>query len=268
MLSERSSNTFVRCLTSMRCGNHIAPYLVWLVMVRRSVGGKFQTLPPTLSLEIRMVEMMDETLWDMTDPYSKLEQLRLASGVSDLTMAGVLNRYAQLHRHYHGLYHIAFLYALQNHFVELGQAVPNPEIYRAILYHDAVYDPLSKTNEYDSAELYYSHGGERDDWVYNAIMATADHSADRLMMTADDDEREWFVGLDLVLLACPWPMFVLNNKLIRLEYSQVSDADWNGGRTSFTKKLSEQRIYRHPLLCRLFEDRAHENISKLLENGV
>jgi predicted metal-dependent HD superfamily phosphohydrolase len=215
---------------------------------------------------------MDETLWALTDPYTCLEHLKVISEVTDEKFVDVLDRYGQIHRHYHGLYHIAFLYALHDDLCFQNDALflknRLKDVCRAILYHDAIYDPTSKTNEYDSAQLWVAHGGSPDDWVYSAIMATAAHLTERPVENDDDRLREWFVGLDLASLAAPTEIFTLNNKLIRLEFGHISDQQWKGGRTSFIESLSGGIIYRDPFLHGLFEDRAHANITRLLSKGV
>lgn len=216
---------------------------------------------------------MDETLWDLVDPYTYLGYLKVNSKVSAVHLEAVLNLYGQIHRHYHGLYHIAFLYALHDHLsfdadVSYLDITRLKDICDAILYHDSVYDPTSKLNEHNSTQLWIAHGGKPGDWVSNAIMATAAHLTERPVENDEDRLREWFVGLDLASLAAPWDIFTLNNRLIRLEFSHVSDEHWKGGRTSFIESLSGGTIYRDPILHGLFEDRAHANITRLLKEGV
>ena len=78
----------------------------------------------------------------------------------------ILSRYDEPHRHYHNWDHIEDL---------LRQCSKNiaDNLFLAIIFHDIIYDPLSKTNELDSADYFF--GFMKDKEVYDAIMATATH---------------------------------------------------------------------------------------------
>ena len=66
-------------------------------------------------------------------------------------LARLKARYGEPHRAYHTWTHIeALLAGLAAHSSLVSDAT---SVGLAILYHDAVYDPLSATNEEDSAEL-------------------------------------------------------------------------------------------------------------------
>jgi predicted metal-dependent HD superfamily phosphohydrolase len=185
-----------------------------------------------------------------------------------------IGKYSEINRHYHGLYHISFIWAMHNVLSKtfvctsyLQYSLAKERIADTTLYHDVVYNPKLTDNEARSAELWGQIDGFGA-WVTGTIMATANHLAVRPVETDDDRLREWFVGLDLVSMAAPWEVFSLNNKLVRLEYGHVTDSAWNKGRTGFIEKLSGVQIYRDPILHELFEADAQCNITRLLKEGV
>ena len=84
--------------------------------------------------------------------------------------------YSEKHRFYHTVDHID---AMLTHFDGVKEIAEKPEeLELAIWFHDAVYKPLSKTNELDSANwaqaflTAHSYGKAGIERVHNLIMAT------------------------------------------------------------------------------------------------
>ena len=84
--------------------------------------------------------------------------------------------YSEKHRFYHTVNHID---AMLTHFDGVKEIAEKPEeLELAIWFHDAVYKPLSKTNELDSANwaqaflTAHSYGKAGIERVRNLIMAT------------------------------------------------------------------------------------------------
>lgn len=173
-------------------------------------------------------------------------------------MATALTNYLAPDRHYHNLNHINFmLRGLEHYFPSADTAVMR----HAILYHDAIYDPLSNINEESSAEaaiyeLRVQFGAADLTEIYRLIMLTSHHQPDGL-----DVPGCVIVDLDLAGLAAPNPAYIATSKAIRKEYHMVSDEQWRAGRVAFLEKfLSRKEIYYTILGGDVWEERARENM--------
>jgi len=80
-----------------------------------------------------------------------------------------LDRYKELHRHYHNLVHII---TMIDDAKKLD--IISDELLLAIIFHDIIYDPKSSQNEEQSAELFYSY--IEDDNIKKAIIETKNHN--------------------------------------------------------------------------------------------
>lgn len=217
----------------------------------------------------------------MIDFHFKHSSASLASLLAraNLNPAGLIhlkNAYGGHDRAYHGLFHIAFLWYCHT---ELAGNVPEitiqdwQQIADAIACHDVVYDAHLKTNEIESAIWWRQHAQQSKtiyrmpmklDWTAMAIEASSNHFVVRPMVTHDDMLLQWFLGLDLILLAAPWPMFDMNQLMIRAEYAHLSQTEWDTGRKAFLTGTVGKTIYQHPYLNSLFEATAKANIERSL----
>jgi predicted metal-dependent HD superfamily phosphohydrolase len=216
------------------------------------------------------------------NPYSSFKALHHESiYISKYSFEKFLNRFLSFGRHYHTIFHFATMWEMH---IQLWHRHPrnNPQgfqpmedarkISTAILYHDVVYDSTSKSNEQESADMFlreslHAQGTEQNKtWVYDAILATADHLGERPVECHGDVLREWFVGLDLASgMACPWDMFIHYSKMIRLEYSHLTDEEFDTGNKEFLKGLLDKpHIFVDVYLRELFEGTVRENISRRL----
>lgn len=106
----------------------------------------------------------------------------------------LVTAYSEPQRHYHTLNHIDDM--LGEFFLAKEQIDGDlVAIELAIWFHDAVYKPMSKTNEYDSAkwakEFLGGHGrGDLAQEVFDLVMATKDHQA-------INHNAKWFLDIDL-----------------------------------------------------------------------
>lgn len=128
--------------------------------------------------------------------------------------------------------------------------------------------PEIQTDHYkERMEAYERENQEIDEdalWVKYAILASQDHLADRPMDTEDDQLLQYFLGIDLLPLAAPAPIYRYNTLMLRAEYSHRSDAEWKEGRNAFLQKIQTYpAIYRHPAFHR-FEQAARDNIDRAL----
>jgi predicted metal-dependent HD superfamily phosphohydrolase len=147
-------------------------------------------------------------------------------------------RHQEPHRHYHSLEHIAGM-------LHAGRAFPLDDLQTmAVWFHDAIYDPHSRTNEEDSAEL----AGERllaAGWERGRVEVVQRIVLDTKRHEPSLPESAPVLDLDLMSLALPWPEFTRNTENIRREYSHVPDAEFAAGRRAFfaTMLLRERLFY-------------------------
>ncbi len=145
--------------------------------------------------------------------------------------------YTEAHRHYHSLEHIAAM-------LHVGREMPLDDVQTmAVWFHDAVYDPRSKTNEEDSAALagarLHTAGwpGDRIALVQRIVLDTKQHQP-------TTPQSAMVLDLDLMSLALPWPEFTRNTARIRAEYAHVAEADFAAGRAAFfTTMLQRERLF-------------------------
>jgi predicted metal-dependent HD superfamily phosphohydrolase len=91
----------------------------------------------------------------------------------------VLPKYLEPHRHYHNLNHIQKMLSLVS-----GKFMTSfkeyTKLYLAIVFHDAIYNVGSNTNEEESANFFLNFFDTSDDDgydVYNTILSTKNHLA-------------------------------------------------------------------------------------------
>ena len=142
-------------------------------------------------------------------------------------------RHAEPHRHYHGWSHVE---ALSEVFASRVLTFTNERaVALAILYHDAVYDPRSATNEADSAELLLTERTGREDASTLAladamIRATAGHTLPDDLVGTHRADTAGFLDLDLGILAAPPAEHDAYVAQVRREYAHLPEAAWRAGR--------------------------------------
>ena len=190
---------------------------------------------------------------------------RCAAGFEDLIAAvappaAVANelrtRYTEPHRAYHNSAHVGLLWL--RHLAHGGDRDDLP-LARAILFHDAIYDPQAKDNEEQSA-LLLAALLPGDPWAEDAIRATADH----IGYAGDDARVMRLLDLDLSTLAEDEPVFARNSAALRHEYAHVPDAEWESGRRALLGRfLAAPALYRTALAA-TYDARARRNLSAAL----
>lgn len=177
----------------------------------------------------------------------------------------VASHYGESERQYHTLDHIFEMLKVFHSFKKCNRWRRPVEVELAIYFHDAVYDPKSKTNEDDSAKLFCHLWRESGlslsqidpDIVVDLIMRTRVHSLEGVDPQSD---TALFLDLDLAILCRP-----MMNKLeddedglraehdalsisngisyaeyadrVRKEYKHVCDADFIAGRAAFIRSF-------------------------------
>lgn len=175
--------------------------------------------------------------------------------------------YAAENRHYHTIDHIVFCL---HEFDRIRQPLESPEALElSIWFHDAIYDPQSKTNEQDSLNLFLQAAmGELKpeiiDEVGPMIMATL-HTEEPHTL----DER-YMCDIDLSSFAIPWDAFIHDSNALREENRHQSDGEFYTKKLKFLNGLlSRPRIYFTDDFFTRYETLARRNIeSYLLELQV
>lgn len=166
-------------------------------------------------------------------------------------LAGLRRAYAEPHRAYHDWRHIE---ALMEQLARHRAQVRNPEsTLLAVLYHDCIYDPLSKTNERDSAARMCAElAGRVVDPVLGAakalILATETHTmppdleSDLAASLASDCAL--FLDMDLAILGADRAAYDRYEAAIRREFAVVPDEAYRIGRKAVLSRFLERdRLY-------------------------
>lgn len=178
-------------------------------------------------------------------------------------------RYAEPHRAYHSVDHIA---ALAQRFTEVqrGPTWHAPlEVQLAILFHDAIYEPGRSDNEDRSADLATAtlRGTpiERNvDLARVDAMIRATKTHDRLPDPTDDDLAH-FIDADMAILGAPPPAYDAYAQAVRREFSAIPDAAFQQGRRAFVlAQLARPSLFHTPFFRARLDDQARENLQREL----
>lgn len=171
--------------------------------------------------------------------------------------------YAEPHRRYHTRRHIEQCLTLLDEVPDLMDSERQVLTY-AIWWHDAVYDPMAKDNEAQSAQMALRdlrafdvsiHAREE---VARLIRLTAGHKAE-----AEDRLGELLVSIDLAILGAAPADYDAYAEAVRAEYAHVPEEAWRRGRPAvLTSFLEAEVIYPDPDLRRRFETQARENLAR------
>lgn len=182
----------------------------------------------------------------------------------------VLPRYREPHRFYHNEVHIRRMIHFWDQTFDSTRRLEAHLLGGiAILYHDAVYDPIRQDNEERSADLMEEQlgdqlNGEQREWVRKAILATK-HRPERSSFYWHDV----ICDIDLLVLAGSWPEYKRYLWQIRHEYSMFSDEEFWTGRSQF---ITDFGFERSPIFkTQLFADReetAKQNLRRELNDRV
>ena len=185
---------------------------------------------------------------------------------SERVLGDLVRAYAEPHRHYHTLDHIADLLQL---LAQHGGASDADAVKLAILFHDAVYDPERQDNEAASANLAKRHLGllgfaqQLVTKVEHYVLATQ-HGAS--MPAAGDSDLHLLLDLDLSVLAAPSDRYRAYAQAIRNEYTAVPDELYRAGRRRVLESfLARPQIYRTERLRVLWEASARANLTGEIE---
>ncbi len=188
---------------------------------------------------------------------------RLSFDTSGALLPRVLARYEEPHRRYHGLRHILACLDARDRLTR----VRSPEVDLALLFHDAVYEPLARDNEARSAALLLAEG--RRAWISDPTLlraaALVHATAHQASEACDSAEAGVVVDADLSILGADDGAFDEYERQVREEYAMVDPAAYAAGRSQVLRHLlARPSIYATRPGQRLWESRARANIERSL----
>lgn len=170
--------------------------------------------------------------------------------------------YAEPQRAYHTATHIhEVLHWFDAVCDEVGWREP-ADVYLAIVFHDAVYDPTRHDNEARSAALARQlvSASER---TCELIELTAKHG--QLLPEALDHDAAHFLDSDTAILGASAQVFDDYDAAIRLEYKHVPEDAYRAGRGAFLRSmLGREHIFFTEFFHHQLDARARENIARAL----
>jgi predicted metal-dependent HD superfamily phosphohydrolase len=172
--------------------------------------------------------------------------------------AELRHRYDEPQRAYHDAAHVGLMWL--RHLMHGGDP-GDRDMALAILFHDAVYEPLAQDNEARSAALAAELVRGDTGWVQGAIRATADH----LAYAGQDCRVQRLLDLDLTPLAETPAVFERNTALLRHEYAAVTEPAWRAGRRRVLERFAQAKRLFRTRLSTIYEAPARENLAAAIK---
>ena len=150
----------------------------------------------------------------------------------DAEYAELVARYAEPHRRYHTLEHIA------EALVEVDTAHGSPEVELAVWFHDAIYDTAADDNEHRSAQYadaVLSRLGAPLR-VIAEVKRLVELTATHVVPPADVNARV-LIDADLAILRANPARYDRYVDDVRHEYAHVDDDAWTQGRAAVVRSL-------------------------------
>ena len=162
--------------------------------------------------------------------------------------------YSQGYRTYHNLSHIDRMLSW------LDKSRGGSDVIElAIWFHDAVYEPLARDNEEESAQYFTTHVGSLVD---DSLITDVTHlilATDPRQSRSGAADEDLIVDIDLSILGSPPEDYDTYRTAVRNEYSSVSDSDFRARRISVLQNFLSEQIYATQLFGQL-EKQARDNI--------
>jgi predicted metal-dependent HD superfamily phosphohydrolase len=172
--------------------------------------------------------------------------------------------YGEPHRAYHDARHIDEVLGWFDRVADdVGWQQP-VEVYLAIVFHDAIYQPGAKDNEARSAAWARSAnvGVEVDrDRVAALIELTARHGH----IEAADADAALFLDSDMAIVGAPPAAFDAYDRAIAIEYSTIPADAYRAGRRAFLAGLlAKPRIFLTDYFHARLDAQARDNLRRAL----
>jgi len=177
---------------------------------------------------------------------------------ADPVLELVAARYDEPHRRHHDRRHLEQVLADVERLLPTMHVADPDAVRLAALFHDAIYDPSSATNEAESAFLAAQllaglAPAHRVAAVQRLVLATAGHEP------SGPDEAV-LLDADLAVLGADRPTYLAYVRAVRHEFAHVPDESWRAGRSDVLRSLLDlPRLFTPPM--RLLEASARENLT-------
>jgi len=172
--------------------------------------------------------------------------------------------YTEPQRAYHTLTHIEAMLRWYDRITdEVGWRDP-ASVYVAVLFHDAIYDPLAKDNEARSAQL-ARELVDASPRACELIELTARHGSLTAGDLAGDADAALFLDSDTAILGAPADAFDAYDAGVAFEYQAVPADAYRAGRRAFLTKMAAQpRIFFSDYVHARLDAQARENLARAL----
>lgn len=210
---------------------------------------------------------MSEMINDSSENFVKkaweklCKDLLIPSDTTNSIWSIVKTKYGEALRSYHTLEHIHNLFCIfESHKLKITDS---HAVKLAIIFHDIIYDPKSKCNEVESAELFSVLLQDYLDInlmgkVNSYIMETINHNP----INSTDQDLQYFIDFDMSILGSERKDYELYTMKIRKEYSHVDDETFRSGRANFLKNTlkNENQIFSTHEFQMKMEQKARDNM--------
>lgn len=209
-----------------------------------------------------------------------LNQWKLAAGDSTTTwFERLYKQHNEPGRHYHTAVHLKEMLEYVTILEDLKKLPTTASVsleltstaFRlATFFHDAVYDPMSSTNERDSADLFqeFCNDFPIDDTlkgiVTTLILATEKHQVIE-SRTVGKDLQEHFLDIDMAVLGKKQEAYLSYAGLIRKEYIQIPLEVYCEKRAAILESFCSRRIFLSTMFYDALESAAKENLQYEIE---
>ena len=174
--------------------------------------------------------------------------------------------YGEEHRAYHTWDHIL---ALLDHFERLEWHDPM-SVEVALFWHDVIYEPLSSTNEADSAAMMREAMiGRADNTLLERaeaiVLATAKHQVPAAADDALAQDCALFLDMDLSILGAPREEFEKYDRAIRQEFIAIPDQVFLPRRRAVMAGfLERERLFLTDTFHQIYDVAARANLTRLV----
>jgi predicted metal-dependent HD superfamily phosphohydrolase len=183
------------------------------------------------------------------------------------TFSRLQTAYAQKHRAYHTSRHIDECLSL---FDEIQHLAEHPaEVECALWFHDAIYQPMSKSNEERSANWVTDFGARVGVASKTVARIRAHIMATRHVALPADNDSRLVVDIDLAILGAAPSRYEEFERDVRQEYRWVPGIVYRPKRAAILQSfLDRPRIYHCEPAYERFERKARTNVSEAIRNLV